>query len=128
LFIDNIVGVPVHNVRRDLNNPSAALYQVNALNIKFLETMPGANIGNTTVELAVINEDELTALAWVKKVYDILNAAYVLKKMSYTNPAAPVPVGQSQVWWGYDLMFKSVYSESYYDYRCQMTLYHLIDS
>lgn len=128
MFIDNLVGVPVHNVRRSTSNPAAAFYQVNALNIKFLDTMPGANICNTTVELAVINEAELTALSWVKKVYDILNAGYILKKMDYTIPTAPVPVGQSQVWWGYDLVFKSVYSESYFDYRCNLVLYHLIDS
>lgn len=128
LFIDNIVGVPVKNVRRDVNNPAAALYQVNALNIKFLDEMPGTNIGCTTVELAVINEDELTALDWVNKVYIILNAAYLMQKMDYTNPTTPVAVGQSQIWWDYKLSFKPVYSEMYYDYRCQLDLYHKVDS
>jgi hypothetical protein len=129
LISDNITGgVPVHNVRRDVNNPNAELYQANAINVKFLVTTPGANIGHTVVEIAVLHEDELVALSWVKKIYDILNAAYVMTKLDYTNPLVPVPVGSAQIWWPYDISFVPIHADGYYDFRCNITLYHPIDS
>src|SRR5690349_20942054 len=87
---DNLTGITLHNVRFGTSNPADARYQVGAVNVKFLDTDPNPHIGQTTVEICVMNDDELTALDWVKQVYDILSSAYYTPKMDYTNPNSPV--------------------------------------
>lgn len=123
---DNIVGVPVHNVRRDTSVPESELIQLNAVNIKFLDVSPDV-IGTTLVDIAVCFTDELTALATVKKVYDLLQSAFYTPKKDYTIPASPVPTG-TNIFWRLPLQFRRIYSDTYADFRITLTLTHKVDS
>lgn len=79
------------------------------------------------VEIAVINDNELTALTWLKRVVDILRSAYFTPKLDYTNPAVPVAVG-TNIYWEFGGRFRPVYNEHYCDFRAVLTLRHRIDS
>jgi hypothetical protein len=126
---DNLASssIPVHNVRRDTQKPDSSLYKQNAVNIKFLNVTPEVHIGTTLVEICVIHVDELTALTWVKAVFDLLGAAYYTAKLDYSNPANPVSVG-TNIYWDRNINFGPVYNDSYFDYRCNLTLSHKVDS
>lgn len=129
LLADNITGgVPIHNVRRDPKTPDSDKLQGNAVNVSFVDTHPHPQVGETTVEIAVVHEDELTALDWVKKVYDVIGARYFTEKMDYTDPAAPITTGANIYWERNDVRFRSIYNDFYYDYRCTLTLRHTVDS
>ncbi len=128
LLKDNLpINTPLHNLRRDTSKPDSDKLHVNAVNVQFLDAAPNAQVGSTLVEIAVIHEDELTALAWVKDVYDILGARYMTEKFDYTVPATPVATG-TNLYWERDLQFKAIYSEHYVDFRCALVLRHKVDS
>lgn len=126
---DNLGAIPVHNVRRDLSNPGADRYQMNSVNVKFLDVSPSVHIAETLVEIAVINDDELTALAWLKSVFDLLSSAYETPKMDYTVPASPVATG-TMIYWDTNLKFRYIANSNdfYFDYRCMLSLCHKVDS
>lgn len=126
---DNLASssITVNNVRLDINQPGVEKYMTNAVNVKFLDINPLNIIGDTVVEISVINDTELTALTWLKKVTDILTSAYFTPKLDYTNPASPVAVG-TNIYWDFSLRFRPIYNEFYCDYRCNLSLRHRIDS
>lgn len=127
---DNLGGTPpVHNVRMDLSVPSASEYQTNAVNVKFIDVCPSPQIGQTLVEIAVLAEQELDALTWVKSVFNLLSTNYQTPKLDYTNPSSPTPVG-SNIYWDTNLKFRAIsdHDALYYDYRCTLTLFHRVNS
>lgn len=126
---DNLASssITVNNVRLDLNVPGSEKYKMNAVNVKFLDVNPLDTIGDTMVEISITNDNELTALTWVKKVVDILTSAYFTPKLDYTNPSSPTAVG-TNIYWDFSLRFRPIYNEHYCDFRCVLTLRHRIDS
>ncbi len=117
--------VPVHNVRLDQSAPDSDKLQMNAVNVTFLDVNPSVQVGFTQVEIAVIHDDELTALDWVKQVFLLLSAAYFTPRYDYTNPNVPVATG-SNIFWDTATDFRQVFGGFYADYRCTLTLRHVV--
>lgn len=121
-------SIPVHNVRRDPNNPSAESIRTNSINVQFLGVSPSQTTGTTQVEIAVCHDTEITCLSWVKSLFDILCAQYMAPKFDYTDPSNPVATGTNIFWRVQDVVFRPINREHYFDYRCTLTLTHKVDS
>jgi|SRR5581483_1827717 len=123
---DNLDGIPVHNIRRDPNKPDADKIQVNAVNVHFLDVAPDTQVGNTTVVIDVINDDELTALSWVNQVWTLLSSAFFTPKLDYSNPESPVSTGTNIMWDRHKVRFRVIVSDFYYHHSCVLTLQHTV--
>lgn len=125
---DNLVpqGIPVYNLRRQPDNVQTDLTKSNGVNVEFFDTFPTLAESETMVEISVINDDELTCVDWVSKVFKLLSSAYLTPKYDYTVPASPVSLG-TNIYWNIVLQFRRIYSDSFADYRVVISLKHHVE-
>lgn len=119
---DNLTGITVHPVRRDLNSPSGDLLQTNAVNIQFLSLNPDVWISTQHCSIDVLNDDENTCVDWVQAVWNILAAAFGTAMFDYSVPTAPVPTNTNVFWEKRRVNFKRIISEQYTHYSCLLPL------
>jgi hypothetical protein len=115
---DNLSGVPVHNRRKDPNDPSAYDLREGAVNVEFMSFEGDPHVSVRRVVIDVIHADELTAESWVSSVWNLLKAAFYTTIKDYTNPAAPVTVPGHMMWDRNSVRFRRVFSEHYTHYSC----------
>lgn len=122
---DNLVGVPVHAMRLDVNRPGAGEVLDTAVNVTFMTMDFSVHIGFMQVSIDVINPDQLVAMGWTQSVYRLLSASFMTPKLDYTVPATPVAVvPATNIFWKAAIKFKPVKSEFYYHYSGLFNLYH----
>lgn len=121
---DNITGITLHPVRREIDRPDSDRLQMNAVNVQFLNIDPRIHVSSQTVSIDVIFDDELTALNWVNKVWGVLNKAFYTPKYDYTVSATPVATGTNIMWEPEDIGFRPVTTDYYSHYSCLLELKH----
>lgn len=122
---DNLVGIPIHAVRKDTNQPDAEKLQVNALNVSFLNPTFDVHVSELIAVLDVTNENELTALDWMESVWKLLTISAETPKLDYTNPASPVALGDL-LYWPTKILFRPIHSPFYTHYHCRMPIKHRV--
>jgi len=120
---DNLTDVPVHNIRRDKNDPGAGTPQNNAVNVEFLDTQPSTQIGRCVVCIDIINDNELDAVDWAESVFNVLGAAFMTPQLDYTDPANPVRTGTNLYWSREGVKFIPIPSDFYYRLSARLTVY-----
>lgn len=115
------VSIPVHNVRRDLNTPGNDQLQMEAVNVKFLNTDYSMEVSNLTVSIDVLYSDELQAAGVQDALFTLLKQAAYTPKLDYTNPANPVDVGYT-VFWEPAIKFKPIHDMLYIHYHARFVL------
>jgi len=123
---DNLTGVTVHPVRREIDRPDSDRLQMNAVNVQFLNIEPRVHVASQMVSIDVINDNELTALDWVSKVWEILNKAFYTPKYDYTVPASPVATGDNIMWEPDGVGFRKVTNDYYAHFSCFLELKHIL--
>lgn len=122
----NLPSLPIHPVRRDSNNPDADIYQVNAINVKFLSPIFDNQVSKQPVSIDIIHDDELTALDWSQQFWTLISTRFYTNILDYTIPASPVATGY-MLNWDRVLKFTDVMSPYYSHLHCTMNLNgHLI--
>jgi len=120
---DQLTGlVTVHVITRDPFKVSGSSLRLNALNVKFLGVGISPLIPSQDVVLDIIHSNELSALALVEVVGDLLTRRYYTPLFDYTNPIVPVAVGNSNVYWGRVVPFRSIYNDLYSQFSCSLVL------
>jgi hypothetical protein len=123
LLADNLTSIPVHNLRRDPDNPGSGRLQSNAVNVEFLMDGLGTVTSTLTAIVDIVHDDERTAVDWVKQVWDILSAALYTKIYDYTS-GTPVATGWN-LSWTQPVSFRPIYDELYCRRSCTLTFtYH----
>lgn len=124
---DNLpASMPVNNIRRDTQDTKSDRLKIDSVNVQFLDSMPTLEKSETLVEISVLHTDELTGLDWVRTLFQLLSTGYQTPKLDYTDPANPVPFG-TMIYWNTQIAFRTVYSDSYCDYRVLFSLYHAVN-
>jgi hypothetical protein len=122
LLNDNLTGLTVHPIRKDVNQPGTSELQDDAVNVAF-ETMDFSNaVGILQVSIDVINSDSLSCMAAVQQVWHLLIAACMTPKFDYSS-GAPVALG-TNIYWKRDIKFRQIKSDFYTHYNCLLTLHH----
>jgi hypothetical protein len=114
---DNLPGVTVRYLRRDLNDPSADNLAVNALNVQFLNV----ELGHIDTHQTVLDTDE-AALAAMQSAWEILKAGAYTPLLDYTVPATPVVVGKNVFWDRNKVQFRRLYDDNHCRYTCTLPL------
>jgi hypothetical protein len=118
---DNLVGIPLHPIRVEPNDPSSSALQVNALNVQFLDLSMGVHMSTQQVVLDILHDSENTAVEWAADVWDLLSAAFYTPQLDYSNPSSPVSVGNN-VMWEPNFRFRSVINGYYFHYSALLNL------
>lgn len=121
---DNLTGVPIHAVRRDLTNPSSDKLQGNALNVQFLNSTFGVSQSSQTVALDILNDNELTVVDWTEQLWRLLKASFYTPLLDYTDPQNPVPTGTNIMWDRNGVRFNPLWDDYYYRYACYLSLHY----
>lgn len=119
---DNLIGIAVHPVRRDLNSPSGDLLQTNAVNLQFLNFKPDIAISTHHVSIDVLNDDENTCMDWLQALWTLLSSAFYTPMLDYTLPTSPVTTTSNVMWDCRRVVFKRIISEQYTHYTCLLPL------
>jgi hypothetical protein len=118
---DNLVGIPVHPVRRQSTDANADRLEMNAFNVSIMALDPDIHVSILQLSLDVVNDDELSAVDWVDQIWGLLNAALMTPKESYKTGT---PVYQSSnIFWNKSVKFLKVHSDFYAHYTCKITLH-----
>jgi hypothetical protein len=120
---DNLVGVPVHAMRFDKNNPASTVFQQNALNVDFLDMVFDTRPSTMTVSFDLIYDKELDAVDAAEKVMTLMNSAAYTPKLDYTNPLSPVAVN-GWVYWGTNVRFRQIVADEYAHFNATLMLHH----
>jgi hypothetical protein len=131
LISDNLVGITVHNLRRDTQDDDSEFLMMNAVNVHYLNTRFGGPSQDSIQQVAidVVNADDLTALDWAEQVAAILQSAGFTPKLDYSG-STPVPVGTNIYWTGKNIPavinFRPITTDgSYARYHCLLSLKHI---
>lgn len=108
----SVVPITIKNNRRDINDPKSEQIQIDAINIKFLNTDYAVEVSNQTVSIDVVYTDELQCAAVTEALFNLLKQAAYTPKLDYTNTTNPVDVGYT-VFWEPAIKFKPIHSEFY---------------
>lgn len=120
---DQLTGlVVVHVITRDPNKVASSSLRMDALNVKFLGVGISPLLPSQEVVLDIIHSNELSALALVEIVGDLLSRTYFTPRYDYTNPSAPLAIPQSNVYWSKVLPFRSIYNDLYSQFSCSLVL------
>lgn len=119
---DNLGSIPVHAIRRDVNNPSNELLRNNAVNIQFLTVTPGVALSTWAASIDILHDDENTCRDWLNSVFVLLSSAYYTPMFDYTVPTSPVVVGSNIMWDRDRVVFKRIISETYVHYSCTLQI------
>lgn len=119
---DNLVGIPIHAVRRDPNEPSAALLQANALNVEFSDMALTPGVSVMRVSIDVLNDDSLKAMEWMSALWQLLRASFYVELKDYSDPSNPVALGKRVVWDLDSVRFHLVASTAYAHYSLVLPL------
>lgn len=118
---DNLVGIPVHALRYDPDNPGADGIQLNAVNIQFLNVDLDL-AGKIQVAVDIVTTNENTAADWMESVWLILGASFMTTVYDYTVPTLPVAQSANLMWARDAIKFRRVSNDNYARYSCVMQL------
>jgi len=122
---DNLpTGVVCHALRRDPASRASDALQMNAVNVSFLNLSAGDGTALCAqqVVIAVVADDENTAVDWVGTLFTLLRSAFYCPMLDYTVPTAPVATGTNIMWDRKRVTFKRITSEGYAHYSCLLSL------
>lgn len=112
---------PLHVVRVDPSDPSAAVLKMDAVNVEFLDLGYEANMFHQPVAIDVVFDDESTAMAAMTDLWRLFRAAFYTTLYDYSTPSTPVSLGRSVVW-DKKVKFVKVSETSYCHYSAMLTL------
>lgn len=119
---DNLAGYTIHPIRRDADNPDGEVNQMNAINVKFLNSDFSWQIGKQLVVLTICNENELAALDMAQAVFNLLKLRFYTPKFDYSS-GSPVATGDC-IYWEQTISFRTIHSPLYFQFVCNLTLQH----
>ena len=120
---DNLSGITVHPIRKDTNRPDASKLAENAVNVQFLTQRHRVHIAELWVSIDVIHSEELTAVDWTQRVFDLLSSAFYTPKYDYTNPSSPQATGDNLYWQPEAVNFVPIDNDPHYmRFNCTMSL------
>lgn len=120
---DNLSGLTVNAVRRDIADPNKDLLQQNSVNVKFLSPNYDLQVADQPVSIDILNDNELTALDCVNQVWTLLSTRFYTEIYDYTTVASPVNTGYV-MFWNSKMRFSEVPSPYYSHFKCRLSLNH----
>lgn len=121
---DNLPSRTVHPVRREVDRPDSDKLQMNAINVKFLNSDFTVHGADQLVVIDVIYDDELTALDVAREIWTILSSSSYTPKLDYTDPSNPVDTGY-WIFWDTEAKFRPIFSPMYSQLHLQLHLKHI---
>lgn len=121
---DNLTGVPIHPVRRDMNDPKSDKLQGNALNVQFSNTSFGVAQSTQVVNLDILNDNELVVVQWTEQLWRLLSSSFYTPLLDYTDPLNPVSTGTNIMWDRNGVRFSPIWDDYYYRYLCPLSLHY----
>ena len=115
-------NIPVHNVRRDTDNPDANQLQNNAVNVTFLNANLTTTVSQQVVSVDVVANNELSAIDWATTLWRILSGAFMTPCLDYTNSSSPVPTGTNVFWNRTSIRFRPVADDFFFRYTATFPL------
>jgi hypothetical protein len=120
---DNLPSLTIHPLRADPNDPTAGIFAMNAVNIRFANANFGVSICTQHVNIDICYDSELDAVNAMNSVWTVLGAAFSCPLLDYTDPAHPVQLNTNNIYWdALGVKFRSVRSDFYSHYTCSLKL------
>ena len=122
LLADNLVGITVHNLRRDPNYPDSDNIKGNAVNVQFTNANYDNRESTLVAHVDIVHESELTATDWMQSVWAILGNNLMAPLLDYSvTPTSPTDTGQN-IYWTQPVKFRPIADDFYFRYSCTLTL------
>lgn len=121
---DNLPGLSVNYVRKDVSNPNSAKQRVNAVNVWFVNDLLSTHVSRVQASIDVLYYDENQAVDAVQQVVALLQASAFTPNIDYSVPTAPAPTGTNIYWNPFSITFKCVASDLYFHYSCTLSISH----
>jgi hypothetical protein len=119
---DNLTGTVVHPIRLDVNDPASGTFQMNCINVQFLNVELGADISNQQVVLDVMFDNEKDCRDAIQKTWNLLKTEYLTPITDYSDLSNPTLVGMNMIWQPKRITFKKIISDAYCHYSCVIPL------